>query len=82
MQGKTDCEDGWRGFFSSFPDYKNSFENIITRGETVIITGHSICSDERLAGTALWTALVKEEKVAEWRVYEDTPENRAALDLT
>ena len=81
-QGRKAVLDAWRGFFSSFPDYRNDFETLQTRDELVIISGRSRCSDERLDGPALWTARVKRARVAEWRVYEDTAEQRSKLGLT
>jgi uncharacterized protein (TIGR02246 family) len=36
---------------------------------------------EELQGPAIWTALVREGLVAQWRVYWDTPATRAALGL-
>ena len=71
----------WRGFFESFPDYRNVFENVSVRDGVITIVGHSVCSDKRLDGPALWTAEVLEGKVAQWRVYDDTPENRAQLGV-
>ena len=35
----------------------------------------------RLAGAALWTATIENARVAEWRVYEDTSENRKRLAI-
>jgi hypothetical protein len=43
--------------------------------------GHSVCSDTRLAGPALWTAKVEGDLVSEWRVYEDTSADRTRLGI-
>jgi hypothetical protein len=40
-----------------------------------------MCSDVRLDGPALWTAKARDSKLAEWRVYEDTPANRHMLGI-
>jgi hypothetical protein len=54
----------------------------ITKNEKlVLITGYSTCSYEPLDGPALWTAKIENDRVSEWRVYLDTPENRKLLDL-
>jgi ketosteroid isomerase-like protein len=79
--GKPDCVDAWRGFFGAYPDYRNVFGAMVARGGRVVVTGHSVCADERLAGPAIWTAAVRDGRVAEWRVYEDTPDTRVALGL-
>jgi ketosteroid isomerase-like protein len=81
VNGKAACVDAWRGFFAAFPDYRNMFEQIRARGELAIAVGYSSCSVEALDGPAIWTALVAGEKVAHWRVYNDTPEVRAELNL-
>jgi ketosteroid isomerase-like protein len=81
IAGKPRCVEAWRGFFAAFPDYRNHFERVLLAGSDVVIIGHSVCSDARLAGPALWTAKLEGELIAEWRVYEDTDTNRALLGL-
>jgi hypothetical protein len=53
----------------------------VGRSRAVTIVGHSLCSEPALAGPALWTATIRDDKVALWRVYTDTPGNRHALGL-
>ena len=81
ISGKERCLSAWRGFFAAFPDYRNVFQQLSLDGNEAIIVGYSVCSDSRLAGPALWTAKIEGAQIAEWRVYEDTPENRAILNL-
>ena len=81
VRGKARCVEAWRGFFAAFPDYRNHFERVFTIGEKVVVIGHSSCSDQRLAGAALWTATIEKARVAEWRVYENTDENRKRLGI-
>ena len=81
IRGKAACVDAWRGFFASFPDYRNVFDRLVVRNDHVIVVGRSTCSDERLAGPALWLAKTRNDKVAEWRVYDDTPKNRRMLGI-
>lgn len=80
--GKSKCLEAWRGFFSSFPDYRNVFASLTVEDDSVVVAGHSICSDIRLDGPALWVAKVRADKLAEWRVYKDTPANRSTLGIT
>ena len=47
----------------------------------MVVIGYSTCSVAVLDGPALWTAEVKDDKVAHWRVYEDTPAVRAELGI-
>lgn len=79
--GKSACQEAWRGFFGAFPDYRNNFEDIQVHDNLVVVAGRSTCSDPRLAGAALWTAKVRDGRISEWRVWEDTKGNRASLGL-
>jgi ketosteroid isomerase-like protein len=81
VSGKQAVVDTWRGFFRSFPDYRNHFDRVVARGGTVLVEGHSTCSDQRLSGPALWAATVVGGLVAEWRVYDDAPANRRRLGI-
>lgn len=82
VRGKDACVAAWRGFFAGFPDYRNTFTLVCLLDATVItVKGYSTCSVAVLNGPALWSARVDGERVAQWRVYADTPENRAALRI-
>ena len=81
VKGRKDCIARWERFFRQFPDYKNNFEHMEIQGNVVITFGHSRCSDERLNGPALWTATIKNNTIHEWRVYNDTPENRKLIGV-
>lgn len=81
--GKEEVLGAWRGFFDAFPGYRNVWTEVMTSGDTVIALGHSVCATEpELHGPAIWAAGVRDDQVSMWRVYEDTPENRALLGLT
>ena len=79
--GKQECIRAWKGFFAAFPDYQNHFQHISVNEELVVMMGRSSCSDARLDGPALWSATVRNEQVADWRVFEDTGANRKLLGL-
>jgi ketosteroid isomerase-like protein len=81
VQGKEQVVEAWQGFFAQFPDYRNIFERIESRNHLVAISGYSTCSEKQLDGPALWTAQLRGDQVAQWRVYDDTPENRKLLSL-
>jgi ketosteroid isomerase-like protein len=81
IHGRSTCLEAWRGFFSSFPDYQNVFDSLAVEDNSVVVVGHSTCSDARLDGRALWVAKASDDKLAEWRVYEDTPANRRTLGI-
>jgi ketosteroid isomerase-like protein len=80
-EGKESMVKGWVDFFNSHPDYRNHFSLLESRGNLVLIIGHSTCSYDPLDGPALWTARISSNQVAEWRVYLDTHENREQLKL-
>lgn len=79
--GKSSCLNAWRGFFQGFPDYRNHFQDIKVNKDLVLIVGRSTCSNPMLEGSAIWTAKIKNFKIDEWRVFEDTAENRQKLGL-
>ncbi len=81
VSGRDAVERAWRGFFDSFPDYRNHFETLTSRDERVFAIGRSSCSFAPLEGPALWTALIRADRVAEWRVYVDDEASRRALGL-
>lgn len=71
----------WTEFFQKFPDYRNVFETFEARGDDVIVTGRSECSEPALDGPSIWRASVLDSKLSLWQVYEDTPEVRAELGI-
>lgn len=79
VTGKAACTEAWKGFFNTFPDYRNIFETITMNDRKVCITGRSTCTFEALNGPALWSAKTEGDKIQEWRVYTDTAQNRHEL---
>lgn len=69
VDGKEACVEAWRGFFDAFPDYRNIFERVVATGDVAKAEGYSSCSVPELDGPAVWTAEVRDGKVAHWRVY-------------
>ncbi len=47
----------------------------------VVIEGYSSCKYNPLDGPAIWTAIIIDKKVKEWRIYSDNPENRHLLKI-
>lgn len=82
VHGKQRCLAAWSGFFDAFPDYRNEFASIVlTSSDVVAVAGRSVCSEPALDGPALWRARVREGRISEWRVCEDTPEMRSRVGL-
>ena len=82
VSGKQACLAAWRGFFDAFPTYRNLFDHVRCTDGIVTIAGRSTCTDHPdLDGPALWTAVIEEALVSEWRVHDDTPATRQRLGL-
>jgi hypothetical protein len=79
VQGREEATAAWRGFFSAFPDYRNFFSLVAGSENHIGVLGRSECSHAALRGPAIWTAVVEDARVQEWRVRHDTPEARATL---
>jgi hypothetical protein len=72
-----DMVNGWKEFFANFPTYKNYFTRVDSKDDLVVILGYAIWSEDSLEQDhAIWTAKIKNDKVALWQIYEDTEENR------
>jgi ketosteroid isomerase-like protein len=63
-------KEGWKRFFSDYPDYRNVVTSATVTGNVVVMVGYSTCSNERrLNGPSIWTAKVRNKHVSEWRVH-------------
>ncbi|MGH3317983.1 MAG: nuclear transport factor 2 family protein [Nocardioidaceae bacterium] len=79
--GRDTCLETWAGFFDAFPGYRNVLASVHSTSDDVVATGRSECVEPGLDGPAIWTATVAGDRVAEWRVYDDTTAVRAALGV-
>jgi ketosteroid isomerase-like protein len=73
--------EAWEKFFAAFPHYRNTFSRVESAGNTVAIVGDAYWSADQPHDPVLWSARIEDDQVAEWRIYEDTPENRELLHL-
>jgi ketosteroid isomerase-like protein len=80
-RGKATMTRGWIDFFRSFPEYRNSFETVQSQGDLVVLYGYATWKEGADPDYAIWTARIEDGLVAEWRIYEDTDENRRAFNL-
>lgn len=90
-EGRDAMRGAWEGYFKFFPDYRIEVGEMVERGDRVNFEGVSAGSlsphgwealgSGSYQGPALWSARVIGGLVAEWRVYNDTPEQRAELGL-
>ncbi len=67
-KGKKTMLKGWKEFFKTHPDYRNTFTCITTQDNIVIMVGYSTCSHKPLNGPNVWTAKIRGKRVSEWRV--------------
>ena len=81
-RGKESMTKGWIEFFEKFPDYRNTFTRVESRDDLVIVIGYAYWSEENKHDPVIWTAWIENDLVAEWRIYEDTEENRKKFGIT
>lgn len=80
-KGKESMTKGWTEFFSSYPEYKNNFDRVESHDNLVILIGYAYWTEKNKYDPAIWTARIEDDRVAEWRIHEDTPENRRRLGI-
>lgn len=67
--------DGWEDYFSAYPKYRIHVQHVLTGGNGVAIigrtTGSQVAREIEEKETVLWTAEIRDGRVAEWRLYTD-----------
>ena len=64
----------WRGFFESFPDYRNIIDDLTDVGGGVVaVRGRSECSFAPLDGPAEWRTVVVDARINVWHVSDPVP---------
>jgi len=76
VTGRDVMKTGWTGFFDQFPEYRNTFTRLDSKDDLVVILGYTEWETGGELDHVIWTAKVEDDLIAEWRIYEDTPENR------
>ncbi len=79
--GKDRMTKGWQTFFEEYPQYRNTFLRVESMGDLVVILGYAEWTTDGDRDHVIWTAAVRDDLIAEWRVYEDTEQNRRQLAL-
>jgi predicted SnoaL-like aldol condensation-catalyzing enzyme len=80
-QPKQTMVQGWKEFFKMFPRYKNIFTRVESNDNLVTILGYAFWSEKKPHDSVIWTALIVNDLVREWRVHDDTEANRKTLNL-
>jgi ketosteroid isomerase-like protein len=73
VRGASTMEAGWRGYFEMCPDYWIHEDYVIAEGETVLAVGEAggTIDGAPWRTPAAWKAVIRDSKVAEWRVFAD-----------
>ena len=71
--GIKTMEAAWKGYFGICPDFWLRADNVVSGGDVVLAVGEAGGSidDSEWRTPAAWKAVVREGKVAEWRVFAD-----------
>jgi len=86
--GREKLRAGWKGYFSLFPDYRISHEDVFEDHDVVAVFGSASATyavDGKLPKEnhweipAAWKAVVRNGLIAEWRVYCDNQPARKLL---
>jgi hypothetical protein len=63
------------------PRYRNTFNKIETIDNLVSVLGFAYWSEKEPYDPVIWTAIIKDNLISEWRIYEDSPEKRKMFNL-
>ena len=79
MAGDTyQGRDDWKDYFTTYPKYKIHTQHILTSGNAIAIigktTGSHIQPELEQKETVLWTAEIRNNQVAQWRIYSNIEE--------
>ncbi len=66
-------ETAWRGYFEICPDYWIRTDHVMVEGDAALAVGEAGGTVDGILWRtpAAWKALLRESKVAEWRVFAD-----------
>jgi uncharacterized protein (TIGR02246 family) len=80
VRGRAEMEQGWRGYFAWFPDYSIQVHDTLSNRNVVALFGTaqgtyaptgSLRPEAHWEIPAAWKAVVRNQRIAEWRVYAD-----------
>ena len=79
-QGLPFMESAWQTYFSMCPDYRIRVEDLLSDAGLVLATGEASGTIDGVAwqAPAAWKAVIRENSVAEWRVFVD---NKAVYEI-
>lgn len=73
VDGARSIEAGWRGYFTMCPDYWIRADHVMSEGDTVLVAGEAggTIDRESWRTPAAWKVVIRDGRVAEWRVFAD-----------
>jgi len=88
VSGRDALRSAWRAYLGAFPRYRVYIDRIAVEGDRVAVLGHTTGShlglqdDEESQLPVIWTADVRDERLASWNILEDSSQTRRELGLT
>jgi hypothetical protein len=88
VSGRDALRSAWRASLGAFPRYRVYIDRIAVEGDRVAVLGHTTGShlglpdDEESQLPVIWTADVRDERLASWNILEDSSQTRRELGLT
>jgi hypothetical protein len=85
--GRETMRRGWANYFGAYPHYMIHIHEFHDFQDRIIFIGSTTGSHLELPrriefnDPLIWTARIVADHVAEWHIYDDTPEVREELDL-
>jgi uncharacterized protein (TIGR02246 family) len=73
VEGATQMEAGWRGYFAMCPDYQIRVEHVLAEDDVALAVGEAGGTIDGVTWRtpAAWKAVIRSGKVAEFRVFAD-----------
>jgi ketosteroid isomerase-like protein len=80
IQGDAVMEQGWKGYFSMCPDYSIRINDLAAQSDIVLAAGEAggTIDGQPWCTPAAWKAVIRDQKIAEWRVFAD---NKPVYDI-
>ena len=76
----------WRGYFEGFPHYKIFIDKAYVHPDAWYLVGHTKGSHvpanlETIPGSVIWRAVIENNLLVEWSIYNTSVENRTRFNL-
>ena len=73
VAGRDQMKQGWQAYFNMVPDYSIAVDETFAEGDVVVMLGSArgTYAGSQWETPAAWRAVVRDSRIAEWRVYAD-----------